>query len=109
VAVERHDPVAGAGRLLALADRVGERPLEAHERGPVDARAARVDAAAGQPPDRVQRLGGAHQHLLRVAAAQLAGAAEGELVRDGHTPPGGPASSRDQAAARAGPDDHPIE
>src|SRR6185437_6855440 len=67
--------------------RIGEGALERNEIGPVDRRRA-ADTAAGEPPRSPHRLRARHQHLLGVAAAQGARAAERPEVDDRDAAPG---------------------
>jgi hypothetical protein len=68
------DALVGEGLLLIRRHRVGEAALEAHQARPVDSETRVGHALAFQQPDRVHDLGTATQHLLGIAAAQLAGA-----------------------------------
>ena len=86
-AVERVDPLLLEPGLLRLGDRLGERPLERHEVGPVDADAAGRPVPL-RPPGEVGDVGGPDEDLLGVAPAEGARAAVGEGVDDGDAPAG---------------------
>src|SRR5665213_2375079 len=66
--------------------RIGEAPLERHQRRPVDRSVAgnAVTSHATVPRHDVRS---ADEHFLRIAAAVAAGAAEGLIIDDGHSPP----------------------
>src|SRR5258708_33001853 len=82
-AMERVDAPLGIAALLLLRYGMGERPLEGHQRRPIDAHIP-FAAAAVHAPCEIDDLGATEQHLLGVAAAQRAGAAEPTGGEDRH-------------------------
>ena len=86
------------GVMLFLFGRyaIGEASLERHQGRPVDLQVA-VDAMRSHAPGCVERLLAANQHLLGVAPAQRAGAAERPVIDD-----------RDAPAALAHSGDHHL-
>lgn len=87
-AVQRVDAVASQVGFHVGGHRVGEAVHVGAERWPVDAQPGRVDALAGEKVRGVDDLGAAPQDLLRVAPAQCASAAVGEVVDDRDSPSG---------------------
>src|ERR1700681_4658220 len=67
-----------------------------------------VDAAPVHPARHVDGFGAADQHLVRVAAAERAGAPEGTRIDHGHRPPGFPHAEAGDLSSRAGTDDDEI-
>jgi hypothetical protein len=65
---------------------VGEGPFEAHHVGPGDRRRRTREPLPLHTPRPVDKLGDADKHLLRIAPALRAGAAEGTGVHDGDAP-----------------------
>src|SRR5216684_1586745 len=106
-AVERIDASLGVTAFLLLRYGVGERALEGHQRRPVDAPIT-IDAAAMHAARKIDDLGAADQHLLGVAAAQRAGAAERAVVDDGHRAPRGAYAGAGDLGSRSGADDNEI-
>ncbi len=80
--VQRRDAGLRKLFLASLWNRACKRPLEPHQRRPVDPRRLRVKAFVFHPLQAIQRLGGAHQHLLGIATAQRARTAERPPVDD---------------------------
>ena len=109
VAVEGGDPVLLERRALGAADAVGERAFEVHQCRPRDASRPRIDALASESADRVHGAGDPYQHLLGVAAAQLARAAERPLIDDRDPPAGGAAPARHGLPGGAGPENHEVK
>ena len=99
----RGQPLLDAGRR-----RVGERPLEGDQRGPVDGHVS-DDAAGRLAASALHRLGGIEQHLLRLAAAQRAGSTELAPIDRGHTLAGGRERRGRGLPRNAGPDDDDVE
>lgn len=73
--VEGVDAVLAVAMLVFLRHRIGEATLEVDQVGPVDPNLA-FHAPAGHPPLCVDDFRSADKHLLGIAAAQGAGAAE---------------------------------
>src|SRR5215472_16355546 len=80
---------------------------EAHQVAPIDPRLA-CDAMPAHTRLRVDRLPTAHQHSLRIAAAQRAGPAEGTVIDQCYRPPYSTHSRACRLRASAGADDHEI-
>src|SRR2546422_5301814 len=80
-------------------DGIGESPLEPHEVGPGDACVTGY-ASALHPAVPVREVRGTHEDFLRVAAAQGARPAVGELIYDRDAPARGPAPVRRGRTAR---------
>src|SRR5215469_13024577 len=80
-AVKGVDALPGEILFLMLGHPVGEAPLEGHQLAPVDPRLAH-DTMAAHARRGVDRLRTADQHLLRIAAAERAGAPERPVVDD---------------------------
>jgi hypothetical protein len=108
-ALERGDPGFGERSLPVRRHRVGEAALESHESRPIDRQAGVAHALAAHQPGRLDHLGPAAQHLLRVAAAQGAGAAEGQLVDDRDRPSSRAAGVGHRAPGHAGADHDQVE
>jgi hypothetical protein len=103
------DARLGERGLIAGRGRVGESALEALEVRPGNAQVGRDESPALQPSDRRERVGHAHQHLFRVAAAQLARAAEGAAIHDGDAPASLAAGIGNALRGRAGAQHDEIE
>src|SRR5215472_388307 len=80
---------------------------EAHQVAPIDPRLA-CDAMPAHTRLRVDRLPTAHQHSLRIAAAQRAGPAEGAVIDQCYRPPCRTHSRACRLRASAGANDHEI-
>src|SRR5690242_373065 len=81
-AVKGIDPLAREVLLELVRDRVSEAPLEGDQLLPIDSHISR-DTVPMHPPRQVDRLCAAHQHLLGIAAAQGARAAEWTVIDHG--------------------------
>ncbi len=103
--VEGVDALFSIGRLLPLRNGVREGALERHQLGPIDADVA-DDTVAVHAGHLVDRRGAADEHLLGIAAAQGAGAAEGAEVddRDGPARCANPGRHTHRRCARADDD-----
>src|SRR5258706_5377140 len=87
---------------------LGETALEAHERPPVDRRLAAAHALAAHAPRVIDRLGSAEQHLLWIATAQGAGAAQRKMVDERHAPAGAAAMLGGNRGRRSTADDYEV-
>src|SRR5690606_9951782 len=102
------DALLAERRLPGFRHRIGEAALEAHELRPVELQVAVAHALAGEAPHLVNRLGRADENLLRVAAAQGAGAAEGPVIDDGNRPACRTAALRRHRGRTAAADDDEV-
>ena len=105
--VEGVDPQLGVAMFLFGGDRIGEGPLERHQSRPIDRQGA-FDAMPSHAPGRVDGFFAAHQHLLGVAAAQRAGAAEWPVIHHGDGPAGGADLRHGDLGRRAAADDDQV-
>jgi hypothetical protein len=105
--VVRVDALAGEELLALLRHGIGKTAFEGHQIGPVDADVP-GDALAGHAPGMVRSRCAADQHLLGIAAAQRAGAAEEAEVDHGHAPAGGARARCGDHRCRAGADDYQL-
>src|SRR2546426_1265334 len=83
---------------------ISEGRFDRHQLGPGDMRAPTPPPAL-HPPVPVREVRGAHEDFLRVAAAQGARPAVGELIYDRDAPARGPAPVRRGRTARPRADD----
>ena len=104
-AVQGDNVVAGEAGFHVGGDRIREAVHVGAERGPVDGESGGVDALAGEEVGGVDDLGTSSQDLLRVAAAQSARAAVGEVIDD-RDPPAGPGTLLGGGAAGHPGTDH---
>src|SRR5262249_9650487 len=88
-------------------DRVGETAFKHHQVAPIDPRLA-CDAMLMHARLGVDRLPAAHQHSLRIAAAQGAGPAEGTMIDQCNRPPCRTHWRACSLRASARADDHEI-
>jgi hypothetical protein len=80
---------------------ISERPLEAHQFGPVDCEAIRVHALARKGARGINGGCGGDKHFFRIAPAQRARSAEWLLVDHCDRPTGGATTRRDRSSGRA--------
>ena len=76
---------------------------------PIDARLLGFDALAVHAAQPVEHFACAYQHFLRIAPAQLAGAAERAGIDDGHGPSRGAALPGYGTRRRARADHYQVE
>ena len=93
--------------LLFGGDRIGEGPLERHQSRPIDGQGA-FDAMPSHAPGRVDGFFAAHQHLLGIAAAQGAGAAERPVIDHGDGPARGADLRNGNLGRRTAADDDQV-
>src|SRR5215472_4072931 len=101
------DAVFGEISFQIAGDCIGEAAFKHHQVAPIDPRLA-CDAMPAHTRLRVDRLPTAHQHSLRIAAAQRAGPAEGTVIDQCYRPPYRTHSRACRLRASAGADDHEI-
>ncbi len=101
------DALFGIGLFAMPGHRISEAALVLLQRGPVD-RDAAEHALARHALGAVDHLGGGDQHLLRVAAAQCAGAAERPMVDQRHRPAGLAAIEGGDVGGGAAADDDEV-
>ncbi len=87
---------------------ISESPFELHQFGPGDVCVA-TESPALHSAVPIRELRGADEHLLRVAAAQRARPAVGELIHNSDAPARSPASVGRPRPSRAGADYDEIE
>jgi hypothetical protein len=97
------------GLLRRVGERVDEAVLEGDQLAPRDARLRVAPERALRAARRVEQLRGVDQDLLRVAAAQRAGAADLAALGDGDALSGARAALGDLRAGHAGPEHDAIE
>lgn len=102
------DPLFPITLFLSGRNWTGEGSLKGDEFAPGDPRVLSNDAAPRHSPDVVHDLGTSDQHLLGIAAAKRAGAAEGTVINYGDLPScrGNPVTGDHRRGPR--PDDNQI-
>src|SRR6516165_892989 len=101
------DTVVGEIFFQIAGDCIGEAALKRHQVAPIDPRLA-CDAMPAHTRLRVDRLRTAHQHSLRIAAAQRASPAKGTVIDQCYGPPCCTHSRACRLRASARADDHEI-
>ncbi len=101
------DAVFGEIFFQIAGDCIGEAAFKHHQVAPIDPRLA-CDAMPAHTRLRVDRLPTAHQHSLRIAAAEGASPAKGTMIDQCYRPPCRTHSRACRLRASARADDHEI-
>src|SRR6266481_1472728 len=105
--VKSVDAVFGEIFFQIAGDRIGEAAFKHHQVAPIDPRLA-CDAMRAHTRLRIDRLRTAHQHSLRIAAAEGASPAKGTMIDQCYRPPCRTHSRACRLRASARADDHEI-
>src|SRR5215469_8870666 len=95
--------------FAVLGHRIGERAFETHSLCPLNSRAVRANTSLVHPAGPVQHVCRPHEHFLRVASPQGAGAAKRPRIHDGDLPTRGSAFIGDARSPRTSPQYDKIE